>query len=43
MSHVEHKKAAPTSVRCFVLTVSDTRAADTDTSGLAIRALGTIA
>ena len=39
MSQMEHKKAAPTSVRCFVLTVSDTRTADTDTSGLAIRAL----
>ena len=31
-----HKAAAPTSVRCFVLTVSDTRTADTDTSGAAI-------
>jgi len=31
-----HKAAGPTSVRCFVLTVSDTRTADTDTSGAAI-------
>jgi len=32
----EHKAHAPASVRCFVLTVSDTRTADTDTSGRAI-------
>lgn len=31
-----HKAAAPKSVRCFVLTVSDTRTPDTDTSGGAI-------
>ena len=31
-----HKAAGPASVRCFVLTVSDTRTADTDTSGAAI-------
>ena len=35
----EHKQAAPASVRCFVLTVSDTRTPDTDTSGRAIRDL----
>ena len=39
MSHTAHKALAPTSVRCFVLTVSDTRTADTDTGGQAIRKL----
>lgn len=33
---LEHKAAAPVSVRCFVLTVSDTRTEDTDTGGRAI-------
>jgi molybdopterin biosynthesis enzyme MoaB len=32
----EHKSAAPARVRVFVLTVSDTRTVDTDTSGRAI-------
>jgi molybdenum cofactor biosynthesis protein B len=36
MSQAEHKAHAPASVRCFVLTVSDTRTEDTDTSGRAI-------
>jgi molybdopterin adenylyltransferase len=36
---LEHKAHAPASVGCFVLTVSDTRTPDTDTSGRAIRAL----
>jgi molybdenum cofactor biosynthesis protein B len=36
MSQAEHKARAPQSVRCFVLTVSDTRTEDTDTSGRAI-------
>jgi molybdenum cofactor biosynthesis protein B len=31
-----HRKDAPASVRCFVLTISDTRTAATDTSGDAI-------
>lgn len=31
-----HKASGPVSVGCFVLTVSDTRTADTDTSGRAI-------
>ena len=35
----DHKAQAPHSVGCFVLTVSDTRTADTDTSGRAIREL----
>lgn len=33
---LEHKQHAPVTVRCFVLTVSDTRTPDTDTSGRAI-------
>jgi molybdenum cofactor biosynthesis protein B len=35
----EHKAQAPAAVGCFVLTVSDTRTEETDTSGLAIREL----
>ena len=35
----EHRAQAPASVGCYVLTVSDTRTAETDTSGRAIRAL----
>ena len=35
-SVAEHKSHAPQSVRCFVLTVSDTRTEATDTSGGAI-------
>jgi molybdenum cofactor biosynthesis protein B len=37
VSHVEHKAAAPASVSCFVLTVSDTRTPENDVSGKAIR------
>ena len=33
---VEHRQAAPQSVRCFVVTVSDTRTEETDASGRAI-------
>jgi molybdenum cofactor biosynthesis protein B len=36
MSQTEHKAGAPASVRCFVVTISDTRTEDTDTSGRAI-------
>ena len=36
MSSAEHKAQSPARVRVFVLTVSDTRTADTDTSGRAI-------
>jgi molybdenum cofactor biosynthesis protein B len=36
MSHVEHRAHAPQSVRCYVITVSDTRTEETDTSGRAI-------
>jgi molybdenum cofactor biosynthesis protein B len=39
MSQQEHKSHGPASVACFVLTVSDTRTPDTDTSGRAIRDL----
>ena len=43
MSDTDHKAAAPRSVRCFVVTVSDTRTEDTDTSGSAIIDLLTLA
>jgi molybdenum cofactor biosynthesis protein B len=39
VSEAEHKAKAPQSVRCFVITVSDTRTKATDTSGRAIAAL----
>jgi molybdenum cofactor biosynthesis protein B len=39
MSEAEHKARAPASVRCYVVTVSDTRTAGTDRSGDAIAAL----
>ncbi len=39
----EHKKTAPKTVGCFVLTVSDTKTAATDTSGALIRDLLTAA
>jgi molybdenum cofactor biosynthesis protein B len=39
LTHIDHKKHGPASVACFVLTVSDTRTEDTDTSGRAIRDL----
>jgi molybdenum cofactor biosynthesis protein B len=42
-SEVEHKQQAPRSVRCFIVTVSDTRSDDTDTSGRAIADLLTAA
>ncbi|MBM3818551.1 MAG: molybdenum cofactor biosynthesis protein [Acidimicrobiia bacterium] len=35
----EHKSQAPASVACYVLTVSDSRTPETDTSGRAIREL----
>jgi molybdenum cofactor biosynthesis protein B len=35
----EHKATAPKAVGCFVLTVSDTKTPETDTSGQAIREL----
>jgi molybdopterin adenylyltransferase len=39
VSQTEHKAKAPASVRCFVITVSDTRTDATDTSGSAIASL----
>ena len=36
MGHIDHKATSPASVRCYVLTISDTRTADNDTSGRAI-------
>jgi molybdenum cofactor biosynthesis protein B len=33
---LEHKREAPASIRCFVLTVSDTRTNETDSGGRAI-------
>ena len=35
----EHRAHAPTSVACFVLTISDTRTAETDTGGRVVRDL----
>ena len=43
MSQAEHKARAPQSVRCFIVTVSDTRTESTDTSGRAIADLLTAA
>jgi molybdopterin adenylyltransferase len=43
VGEAEHKRAAPVSVRCFVLTVSDTRTEATDISGRAIVELLTAA
>lgn len=39
MSVEEHKKAAPKSVRCMVITVSDTRTEETDKSGKLMKSL----
>jgi molybdenum cofactor biosynthesis protein B len=39
MSHLQHKATSPSSVRCYVLTISDTRKSTNDTSGLAIAEL----
>lgn len=39
MSHTEHRATSPTSVRCAVLTISDTRTADTDTGGARLVAM----
>lgn len=38
-AHVEHKQHAPRRVSCLVVTCSDTRTPDTDTSGQLIRRL----
>ena len=39
----EHKAHAPKAIGCFVLTISDSKTAETDTSGAAIRELLTAA
>lgn len=39
MSVEEHKKEAPKSIRCMVITVSDTRTEETDKSGMLMKAL----
>jgi molybdenum cofactor biosynthesis protein B len=39
VSQDDHKAAAPARVRCFIVTVSDTRTEDNDTSGQAINDL----
>jgi len=39
MSHEDHKATSPASVRCYVLTISDSRTAANDSSGLAIAEL----
>ena len=36
MGLVEHKRDAPRSVRCYIVTISDTRTEETDTAGRAI-------
>ena len=43
MSQEQHKATAPARIRCFVLTVSDTRTVETDRSGRAIAELLTAA
>ena len=43
MSQSEHKAHAPASVRCFIVTISDTRNEATDSSGRTIAALLTAA
>ena len=37
MGHKEHKDKAPEHIRCFVITVSDSRTEETDTSGRLIQ------
>ena len=39
MSHLNHKATSPATVRCYVLTISDTRTPVNDTSGIAIAQL----
>lgn len=39
MSHTDHRAQAPVSIRCAVLTISDTRTEATDTGGAAIVSL----
>jgi molybdenum cofactor biosynthesis protein B len=39
VSHIEHKAQAPRHIGCAVLTISDTRTAETDTGGAAVAAM----
>ena len=39
MSSAEHRATSPASVRCYVITVSDTRTEETDTGGKAVAEL----
>jgi molybdenum cofactor biosynthesis protein B len=39
VSHTDHRATSPASIRCAVVTVSDTRTVDTDTGGAAIVSL----
>jgi molybdenum cofactor biosynthesis protein B len=39
MSSAEHRATSPASVRCYVITVSDTRTTETDTGGQAVAEL----
>ncbi len=39
VSHIDHKATSPSTVRCYVLTISDTRTPANDTSGVAIAQL----
>ena len=39
MSHHEHRAASPTQIRCYLLTVSDTRTEENDTGGRLVREL----
>jgi molybdenum cofactor biosynthesis protein B len=39
MSSADHRATSPASVRCYVITVSDTRTEDTDTGGKAVAEL----
>jgi molybdenum cofactor biosynthesis protein B len=39
MSHHEHRAASPSHIRCYVLTVSDTRTEENDTGGRLLREL----
>jgi molybdenum cofactor biosynthesis protein B len=39
VSHIEHRAGSPTSVRCAVLTISDTRTLETDAGGAAVVAM----
>jgi len=37
VNYLKHRAAAPATINCFILTVSDTRTSETDTSGRAMR------